>query len=552
MPNIISSYLTTSWNRCNAGKKVSSIDSGTIFTTLIILIGSLPIFFGMFFGLNYPQVVINKYYVGAHCSITNTTIISSYCPSVSCSSCNDAPGSPSCSSVTKYQSSLDPQKCANDPSQCARGTSCNDGYSCCSQCCSTCESCSTSCTSSSSVKKKELLPAYNVVGELYTRMQSNLDTDRCTHSYSTNSSNLWDRYIAPEIVTVNCTHRENSVKNGLTVEGCTTSCSSYQCNCYCCVSVDHLSCYATPNICYMAVLYLTYDDMSGNNIPTTYTQNMDTNLAAAQNYIMNQYVVGHTYNCYYDTRNEMNVRWSIEYNVGYWVGTCIFALIVFICIVVLSHPLLAAIASSNLSEWCLHTCYVWLWVGVIIPLVIFLPLFSVAAISKEGRIALLVLIFQFVTIGLMPYVYYRWNAVVIAAYVMLIYTLVGWITPLFAWYMNDNSGAAAGLIGFGIFVIFISCYTRMHSQQQWDREHPNISIPSIPPAIITVREQSVIQLSNLPDYSLVPAACLPPAYSISQQDASPPAYYMSPPSAPENQHYTVRSAWTEAEKTPNY
>jgi hypothetical protein len=136
----VSRYLTTSWKRNNVPHYANTIDINCNCGCLFAFIVALSIFFGMFFGLNYPQVVINKYYVGAHCTITNTTINSRYCPSVSCSSCSDAPGTPSCDSVSAFQSSLNPQLCATDQSQCAQETSCNDGYKCCSECCQICQS----------------------------------------------------------------------------------------------------------------------------------------------------------------------------------------------------------------------------------------------------------------------------------------------------------------------------------------------------------------------------------------------------------------------------
>ncbi|KAJ7817363.1 hypothetical protein B0H14DRAFT_2842482 [Mycena olivaceomarginata] len=115
----------------------------------LLLAVSLALFFGLFFGLNYPEIVRHGWPL-ARCKVLSAEIATRYCCETSCStgSCQSAPGgSPQCSSVT---SSIDisPSACASNSSSCPSqsGSVCDGGYYCCRTCCQTCQSCTSSCS----------------------------------------------------------------------------------------------------------------------------------------------------------------------------------------------------------------------------------------------------------------------------------------------------------------------------------------------------------------------------------------------------------------------
>jgi hypothetical protein len=384
------------------------------------------------------------------------------------------------------------------------------------------------------------------------QMQSALDTHSCSHTLSTNTSNLWDRYITPETATVNCIWKNGTDKNPgqltsaakLELQSCSTQCTPYSCYCYCCSSVNYRSCYSNPDICYSADLSINFDNRDGRNVQAIYNKEEGTNLAAAQDFIMNQYIVGHTYPCYYDTRDGVSILWSIAYNVGYWVGTCVFALIVFIIIVVLSHPLLATM-SNSVPEWYFQTSFVWLWIGVLIPFLLFLPLYLLAAIPQEGRAALLVLIFQFATIGLMPYVYCRWDEYVFSAYILIVYSLIGWVTPFVLWYISTSGALLASWLGGAAFLSAVAYFTWQRIREQHIRDNP------LPPQQQVLQVQPIQMIATVAQYPPIVYQINqnePPTYSADPTIVEqPPSYFSaSVPSAP--QYYPRATSWTEPHK----
>jgi hypothetical protein len=522
-------YITNSWDY-TGDHNPSTITGDAINIWVCILVVSLAISCGMFFGLNYPQILINKYYVPAHCTITNATIVSRYCPSVSCSSCTDAPGTPSCSSVTAFQETLNPQTCGpNSTQSCASGTACNTGYSCCSTCCSTCTSCSTSCTSGTgssfgraAYRQNANRGAISHPEHILSVMEQELDTSQCNVKYMYNTTNIFDTYFTRGDVNtadVNCTwtsgsHTQNkqiSAANKLTTQGCTTSCYPYSCDCYCCSSVNYLSCYATPNICYTDVLQLIYDNQQDKEVTAQYSKDQGQDLGTAQNYITSQYVPGHTYGCYYDLRDSSNILWSIAYNVGYWVGTCIFMFILFISVIVVSHPALVAMGGCNVKHWLFHTGFIWLWVGIIIPFAVLLPVYLDTPISKEGRISVLVLVFQFITIGPIPYVYCRWNLNIFLVYAATIWGGAGWATPFAGWYVGTLGGIIPSCIGIILFTVYVMWQTDLRVKASQRQEPVPIVTTSGPqviegpppaytPAAVVVASQYELDVIPNPPY----------------------------------------------------
>jgi hypothetical protein len=118
-----------------------------IFYTILLLI-ALGLFFGIFFGLGYPEIKRAEY-ISTYCTIDDKTILSKYCCYKECSSCGTANAlAPKCTDLMSQWNSLSPEKCASAvltnsslanvcPISDLKGE-CNDGYYCCSECCSTC------------------------------------------------------------------------------------------------------------------------------------------------------------------------------------------------------------------------------------------------------------------------------------------------------------------------------------------------------------------------------------------------------------------------------
>jgi hypothetical protein len=131
---------------------------------MILLFLALGLFFGIFFGLGYPEIKRAEY-ISTDCTIDDKTILSKYCCYKECSNCNRAKAlAPRCTNLMSQWNSLSPQACANAvatnsslenvcPINDLKGE-CNDGPYCCSTCCDPCcSNCSCSCYCCSSTDR---------------------------------------------------------------------------------------------------------------------------------------------------------------------------------------------------------------------------------------------------------------------------------------------------------------------------------------------------------------------------------------------------------------
>jgi hypothetical protein len=217
-------------------------------------------------------------------------------------------------------------------------------------------------------------------------------------------------------------------------------------------------------------------------------------------YIVDKYTPGTRHACYYDSRDKHTIWWSIAYNVGYWIGTTIFAFIALVCLVILSHPLMALVGDS-VPQWFFQTTFVASWISVLIPFCLFLPLYHAAPISKEGRVTQLVLFYQFLTLGFFPFVVCRWDALVSAAYTVCVWGLLGWATPFLAWYKDVTLALLSGWLGCAGFVGFVG-FVHWNRQRLERRIHTTPVSPNQPSAVVlsqvSIQPVIVMQIPDQP------------------------------------------------------
>ncbi|KAJ7263413.1 hypothetical protein C8J57DRAFT_1070456 [Mycena rebaudengoi] len=229
----------------------------------ILLVASLALFFGLFFGFNYPEIVRHGWPL-TRCKVLSSEIATRYCCETSCStgSCQTAPqGSQQCGSlISSIASGYSPTACSANSSSCPPqiGSICDGGYYCCNTCCSTCKSCTTSCTGNPSK--------------------------------------------------------------------CSQSCTTYTCNCYCCSSSNDLSCILSCPICYTVDLQLLYSARDGTKHNASYAQDFSKDVNKADDF-SNRHMTNSTSFCYYNLADYAQVLFDVSFTRWKWAITAVFGML---------------------------------------------------------------------------------------------------------------------------------------------------------------------------------------------------------------------------------
>jgi hypothetical protein len=397
-------------NRCDSGALICCGSISTVIT--------LSIFLGCFFAVTYPEMVVNKDSREVSCLITNTTIETSYCPNLVCTACSDSSGLSSCGDVTAEMINYNPATCSpNQTQNCPISPQqCNNGYKCCAQCCSTCTSCHQSCSNNKQPNIQSNFSVNNSIVKIDTSHQCNFTrTSNMTLSEIDIASLESDKYVQ---------HSRDQT------QGCSTSCYTYSCNCHCCNHVNHLTCTATADICFNAVLFIDYTTLSGELQNTTYVKKFGTSRGNAEKFIA-QYPIDGSKQCYYDVTDLTVIRWSVSYTKGYYALDGIFGTLALVSSMILLHGILQeclpGVDGNTVFGWSAFS-----WLSIIIPLLILLPIYETVPLSASNLHLILMLIAQFVTIGMCVPLAIRAPIHYSLAYVLTIYVPWGILLPL-AW-----------------------------------------------------------------------------------------------------------------------
>ncbi len=186
---------------------------------------------------------------------------------------------------------------------------------------------------------------------------------------------------------------------------CTNICTPYVCNCYCCLSTDHKKCEMMCDQCYSVTLEVMFNDNEGNVQNASYREDFSKDLKRATTFF-HEKLPGVTFTGYYKPGDPSKIILSRDFTAWKWGVFAIFALLIFKDLVWGTMTLLHTFLEATTS-W--MVCFV-VWLGVIWPFVILLPIQRVGYISPTGRMSLVVIIPLLAVIGWSPASLHRLQA----------------------------------------------------------------------------------------------------------------------------------------------
>ncbi|KAL4262164.1 TNFR-Cys domain-containing protein [Pleurotus pulmonarius] len=232
--------------------------------SLFALPASLGLFFGLFFGVSYPEIVRNGWPLTT-CHVLASRLDSRYCCEKVCTTgCSAVTiGAPLCSTqISLVNNAFTPSRCASDRSRCPPqiGQVCDGGFHCCSNCCDTCQSCKQKCSGHPRV--------------------------------------------------------------------CTQSCSSYTCQCRCCFSTPRQSCTLSCPSCYSVDLTLKFGSgrMRTKTHSATCHQDFGKNEESSKQFL-NRHSVGSSSRCFYNPQNPSQVSFDVSFTPWKWAVVSIFGIV---------------------------------------------------------------------------------------------------------------------------------------------------------------------------------------------------------------------------------
>ncbi|CAG8812297.1 19100_t:CDS:1 [Gigaspora margarita] len=299
---------------------------------IILLVIALSLFFGLLFGLGYPEIKRAEYYPTT-CTIENETIKSRYCCYTDCNSttCHDAPSSaPSCLSLESRWNASSPTQCSllksqNNGDYCPiveYQAICDNGYYCCSE---------------------------------------NCPCNTCPSGYDN------------------------------------TTCTTYNCECWCNNFSNHRSCEVKCPECYTMELMVQYPIRGDEIMISNISVNFDQDLTDAQKFLSSNPIESKV-QCYYNPENPLQVLLFVDYSVQTWILVGISALLLTVVLFIGTNYILHKVSFLQDINYRIFSLQSGIWIGTIFPLLFFFLLL----IPITDKHVLLVLSLCFITTGWTP------------------------------------------------------------------------------------------------------------------------------------------------------
>jgi hypothetical protein len=213
--------------------------------------------------------------------------------------------------------------------------------------------------------------------------------------------------------------------------------------CVCVSSVSNDQCSVTCSTLYTAVIRVQYPvSQEGNRtLAQTYvTQDYGTDQAGAQAFVAQH--AGY-FPCYYDSGNPFNgVVLSRDYDAWVWAVFMVVGCVPFLAaLIVCTAELLDAWAAISI------------WLGVIVPLFVFLPVAYAGAVSPDARMGLTATACVSIAIFNIPVVKERGGPVLLLEYIGLVFWPIGIATPIYL-YASEVAGIVLYVLSIAAGVVF--------------------------------------------------------------------------------------------------